>query len=163
MIDLCQYRRFYKLGVNEGRNHRDAWLIRIHDSALREGIQISVKAEIFKVCEKALRELVKRAEILHILLAEMQIFHVFDNLLQSRENRISAAVRIFPCENIENNSFGMLFILEITVCHSHFIKIHHHCDVAFCMLCHVHSSCFCRGRTHTWGCIDSVCFYKVST
>ena len=81
MVDLCQNRRLHQLGINQRGHHRNAGLIRIHNRAFGHGIDIPAKMEVFQILQEFFRKHILLTEIIHILLGELHIFHVFNDLL----------------------------------------------------------------------------------
>ena len=70
----------------------------------------------------------------------MQIFCIFNYLLQTGKYRIAALVGILPLKHIKNDLLRVLLVSEVAICHCHLIQIHHHADVSFIKLRHYPSS-----------------------
>lgn len=68
MIDLRKDGRLHELSIDKRCHHRQDRLIRIHDRAFRQGIDIALEMEIRQIREELLGEDPLLAEILHIIL-----------------------------------------------------------------------------------------------
>ena len=138
MIDLQEHCRLHKLRINQWCYDRQDRLIRIHDRPLRECIEISFKPEIPQILQKILLKDLLLPQIRNIIIIKMKILNIFYDLLQSRKNGISAAIRIFAVKYIKCHTGISVLLPKISVAHSQLIKIHYHCQIAFVKLLHCH-------------------------
>ena len=135
VVDLCEDGRLHELRVNERCNDRQDRLIRIHDRALRQRVDIALEAEILEISEELLREHVLLAEVLDILVRERHVLHILDDLLEPSENGKATLIRILAVEDIERHLDVLVVVLEVTIGHGQFVEVHHHRDIAFIKLC----------------------------
>ena len=135
VVDLCEDGRLHELRVNERCDDRQDRLIRIHDRALRQRVDIALEAEILEISEELLREHVLLAEVLDILVRERHVLHILDDLLEPSENGKATLIRILAVEDIERHLDVLVVVLEVTIGHGQFVEVHHHRDIAFIKLC----------------------------
>lgn len=135
VVNLCEDGRLHELRVNERCDDRQDRLIRIHDRALRQRVDIALEAEILEISEELLREHVLLAEVLDILVRERHVLHILDDLLEPSENGKATLIRILAVEDIERHLDVLVVVLEVTIGHGQFVEVHHHRDIAFIKLC----------------------------
>lgn len=135
MVDLRENSRLHELRVDERRDDRQDWFIRIHDRAFRQRVDVALEMEVLEVRQKFLREHVLLAEVLDILIREGHVLHILDDLLETREDGKAAFVRILAIEDIERHLDVLVVVLEVTIGHGQFVEVHHHRDIAFIKLC----------------------------
>ena len=141
MVHLGKQFGLHDLCFHQISHHGNDRFIRIHDSPLRESIHISVETKTCQILQEALIKQLQAPEILDVLRFKMDIFDIFDDLLQSGKNRKASLIRVFPVEHIKRDLLLGVFLQEITVCHGQLVEVHHHCDIAcfilffhFCLL-----------------------------
>ena len=126
MVHREQKIRLHELRLDRGGAHRDERLAREHRRTLRHGPDVAGEPEIAEVLQKFLAEDIPRAEILDILVGEVEIGDVFHDLLQPRGNGKAAAVRHLPEEKVEVGNAVFVPVAEVAVAHRKLIKIAEH-------------------------------------
>ncbi len=134
VVNLCKNSRLDELCIDERRHDRQDWLIRVHDGAFRQRINIALKPEVLEIREEFFREHMLLTEIFHVLIRELHILDVFNDLFKTREDGKAAFIRILAVEYIECHLNILVVVSEITIGHGQFVKIHHHRDITFIKL-----------------------------
>ena len=140
MINLREDCGLHQLRVNQVGDDCQARFIRIHNRAFGERVNVSAEMKIFEALQKIFVENFLRAQVIDIRRAELHVLHVLNDLLQPRENREAAGVRVAPIENVERHARVLSAVDEVAVGHCHLVEVHHHGKVAFIKLAHENSS-----------------------
>ena len=113
--------RLYRRGA-----HGEDGLARENRRPLRHGPDVPGELEAAQIVEERLGELAARAEVCYVLLAEMQVFDIFHDLLQPGGDREAAVVRHVAVKEVEIRYPVLEPRLEIAVAHRQLIKIAEH-------------------------------------
>ena len=140
VINLRENCGLDKLRVNQIRHDRYDRFVRIHNRAFGKSVNVAAKMKILEAVKKFIAENFLIAQIVNVRRAEIHVLDVFNDLLKSGENREAARVGVAPIKHVEGNAGIFAAADEISVRHSHFVKIHHHADIAFIKLRHENSS-----------------------
>ena len=129
VVDDVEDRGLNKLGFHDGRNDLYHGLSGEHKGALRNSVDTSGEMEIGKICEKIFLEDAQAAQIFDILVAEVKLFDVFDELLNTAHDGISTTERVVAEEGIEDDHAVFFLILEVALHHCQLIEICEQCQV----------------------------------
>ena len=142
MVDGEQQHSLQQLRLNHRSANDHDRLVGEDRCALRHSPDIALKVEVCKIVQKLLAENSSAAQIVDILLIELQILHIVDELLQACKDGKAAIVRDFPEKHIEYRNGILLAALKIAVRHGQLIEVDEHCQVAGCefFLLHVDPS-----------------------
>ena len=97
-----------------------------HRGPFRDGVDIAGKTEVAQIVQKLLAEQVAPTEIGDILLAEMQVFNIIDQLLQTGRDGIAAFIGHLAEEHIEIGNAILVPVAEVSVAHGQLIKVAQH-------------------------------------
>ena len=118
--------RLHELRLDRGGAHRNERLAREHRRAFRHGPDVAGEPEIAEILQKLLAENAPRAEIVDVLIGEVEIGDIFHDLLQPRGNGEAAAVRHLPEEEVEVGDAVLISVAEVAVAHRQLVKIAEH-------------------------------------
>ena len=131
MIDLRQNRSLDKLRVNQIGDDRHERLVRIHNRAFGESVNVAAKMKILEAVQKVFAENFLPAQVVNVRRAELHVLDVLDNLFQAREDSEAARVGVAAIEHVERHASIFAAVDEVAVRHRHFVEIHHHGQIAF--------------------------------
>ena len=126
MIDGQQREGLDQLRLDGRRAYHHHRLPGEHRGPLRDGEDIAGKAEVTQIVQKLLAEQVPPTEIGDILLAEMQVFDIVDQLLQTGCDGIAAFIGHLAEEHIEIGNAILVPVAEVSVAHGQLIKVAQH-------------------------------------
>ena len=129
MVELHEYERLHELRLYDRSLYSHDRLMREYRITLRNGPDIAAEFKLFEIVKKVLREAVLAAEILDVLLCELQIVHVSDDLLEACHYGEATAVRYTSEKHIETRLRISDVRIEIAVCHRNFIEIRQHGEI----------------------------------
>ena len=101
MVDQKQQHGLDELSLYRGSTHSQQRLRREHRRALRDSPDIAGKLEIPQIFEESLAEYLLPAEVLYIVVGEMQPLNVVYHLLQPGADGVAAAVGNFAEKYVE--------------------------------------------------------------
>ena len=137
VVYLRQYRGLYELRVDERRVDGQDWFVGVHDAAFRHRDDVAAEAVAREPAQEVFVVYFERAQVFYVLFVKMEVFKVFEHLLESGEDRKAPAVWVSAVEYVECGEVANFIFFEIPVRHRHLVKIHHHGDVARVVLRHV--------------------------
>ena len=137
MVYRQQRKGLNQLGLDGRSPHRHHRLPGKNGSTLRNGIEISGKAEVRQELEKLLRKKLLAPKEFDILSAEVQVLDIVDQLGQSRADGEAALVGHIPEKHIKIGNTILISRLKITISHGQLIKIAEHGHVQFLFCFHL--------------------------
>ena len=126
VVDGQQRERLDQLGLDRRCAYHHQWLAGEHRGALGDGVDITGEAEIPQIVQKLLAEQVAAPEIGDILLTEVEIFNVFDQLLQTCGDGEAALIGHLAEEHIEIGDAILVSVAEVSVAHGQLIEVAQH-------------------------------------
>ena len=122
MINDIQDRCLYELCFhNRGNDLNERFFWKDYRS-FGNSINISRKVEASEIVQEIFAEDPQTPEIIHILISEIQIFYIFNYLIQSGADRISASAWILAEEYVKDDGF-ILPLFVVSLHHSKFIEV----------------------------------------
>ena len=115
--------RFHKLGLHNRRDYLDKGLPGKDHGSLRDGINIPCKLKVAQIVKKILREQACASEVVHILLFKVEIFYIFDHLLQSRTDGKSVSVGIISVEGVKDDHLVGILLVKIALHHGKLVQV----------------------------------------
>ena len=112
----------HKLGLHDGGNHLQDGLLGEDDRPLGDGVDISRKVEAAQIVEEILAEHAKAAQIVHVLVCEIQIFYVLNDLVQARADGVASVVGVLAEEHIEDDGLVLSFFV-ISLHHGKLVEV----------------------------------------
>ena len=85
--------------------------------------RIAGEFEHLQIIQELLLKNIQSCKVSNVLVGEMQVFDVFDHLLQSRTDRIAAVLRVGPVKHVENDGLVHARILKVSLHHCQFVQI----------------------------------------
>ena len=129
MVHGQKRERFKQLRLDRGRAHDDHRLFREDGRALGHGVNVAAEVEVCKIVEEFLAEDTSPAQVVDVLLVEVQILDIVDQLLQTRRDGKAAFIGHLPEEHVEGRQVPLVGFEEVAVRHCQLIEVHDHRDV----------------------------------
>ncbi len=130
VIGLGQNGRLHELRVNGRSGYGEDGFVGVDDGPLGESVHIAPEMEIPEPFQKFLVKAAEGAEVVYVLVLEVEVDEIIDDLLEARENGVAAVVGILAVEEVEDDPVAGFLAAEIAVAHGHFVEVHHHAQVA---------------------------------
>ena len=130
VIGLGQNGRLHELRVNGRSGYGEDGFVGVDDGPLGESVHIAPEMEIPEPFQKFLVKAAEGAEVVYVLVLEVEVDEIIDDLLEARENGVAAVVGILAVEEVEDDPVAGVLAAEIAVAHGHFVEVHHHAQVA---------------------------------
>ena len=122
-----------------GANHHQR-LLGEHGRALGDGVDVAGEAEVLQIRKKFLGEHIAAAEVLNILVGEVQVLDVVDELLQTGCNGEAAAVGHLAEEYIEVGDAVLAAGFKVAVAHGQLVEVAEHGHVQLFLCFHSYTS-----------------------
>ena len=126
MVDGQQREGLDELGLDGRGAHHHQRLTGKHGGTLGNGVDIAGEAEVPQIVQKLLAEQIAAAEIGDVLFAEMQVFDVVDQLLQTGGDGEAALIGHLAEEHIEIGDAVLVSVAEVSVAHGQLVKVAQH-------------------------------------
>ena len=126
MVDGQQREGLDELGLDGRGAHHHQRLTGKHGGTLGDGVDIAGEAEVPQIVQKLLAEQIAAAEIGDVLFAEMQVFDVVDQLLQTGGDGEAALIGHLAEEHIEIGDAVLVSVAEVSVAHGQLVKVAQH-------------------------------------
>ena len=120
MVQNVQDCGFHKLSFHDRGNDFEDRLLWEDQASFRNCVNASGKVIAAQILKKIFRKNVETAKVIHIIIAEVQIFHVLNNLFKSGCDCITGRKWVGTVKYIKNYGRIVLFIV-ITLHHSQFV------------------------------------------
>ena len=131
MVDQNQKHRFDKLCLDSRTTYDDQRLVREDGSTLRNRPHVTRKFEVVQIIQELLIEYSLASQIFNIFLGKLQIFDVFNQLLNTGNNSYTALIRHRTEEHIKIHRTFTIVGAEKAVSHRQLIKISEHRQIFF--------------------------------
>ena len=129
VVDDVEDRGLYQLRLHDRGDDLDHGLSGEHQGSFRNCVDAAGKLEIGKVLKEVLVKNIETAQVLDVLLAEVQFFDILDQLLNTAHDRVAAAKRVVAEESVEDDGVVLFLILKIALHHCKLIKVCEQCQV----------------------------------
>ena len=147
MVDGQKSEGFKQLRLDRGRAHDDHWLLREDGRALGHGVNVAAEVEVCKIVEEFLAEDTSPAQVVDVLLVEVQIFDVVDQLVETRCDGVAAAVGNGAEINVEIGYAILESGFQVTIAHSQLVEVAEHGHIELLIRLHSHLIVSRRGQT----------------
>ena len=126
VVDAQQQIGFYQLGLDRRGANGDDGLLGENRSALGNRPDIAGEPEVRQEIQEILGKHLPAAQVVNVLRVKMQLLNILDNLLQTRSDGESAAVRAAPEKQVKVGYPVCVALREIPLAHGQFVKVAEH-------------------------------------
>ena len=138
MVHGQKRERFKQLRLDRGRAHDDHRLFREDGRALGHGVNVAAEVEVCKIVEEFLAEDTSPAQVVDVLLVEVQILDIVDQLVKTGGNGVPASVRHRAEINVEIGNAILEPCFQVTVAHGQLVKVAEHGHIELLIGFHSH-------------------------